>query len=90
MIKPPVNAATMALIETGVLPIIHWLPDFTPKTPGGEVAKITLRHFLAHTSGLTYGFLSPNNEPLTCQLNSLLVALTDSARDRFALMRSGR
>lgn len=67
MTKPITSAATMALLEKGILeldaPITRWLPSFTPKTPDGRIANITLRHLLTHTSGLSYGFLTADNEP---------------------------
>jgi CubicO group peptidase (beta-lactamase class C family) len=67
MTKPIVSAAAMVLVEKGMLdldaPITNWLPQFTPKLANGENATITVRHLLTHTSGLSYGFLSPDNEP---------------------------
>ncbi len=65
--KPIVSAAALALIEKGILnfedPVIRYLPDFRPKLASGEEPVVTLHHLLTHTSGLMYGFLSPNNEP---------------------------
>src|SRR3990167_4241655 len=65
--KPIVSAAALALIEKGKLaldtPVTHWLPNFTPKTTDGAIAKITLQHLLTHTAGLTYGFLFADSEP---------------------------
>ncbi|NNM59253.1 MAG: beta-lactamase family protein [Legionellales bacterium] len=65
--KPIVTAAALALVEKGKLdldlPITTWLPNFQPKLKSGVIANITLRHLLNHTSGLTYGFLSEDNEP---------------------------
>ena len=67
MTKPITSAAAMALVEKGVIGldtlITEWLPNFTPKSPDGTVGKITVRHLLTHTSGLSYGFVSPDNEP---------------------------
>ena len=67
MTKPITSAAAMALVEKGVIgldtPITEWLQNFTPKSPDGTVGKITVRHLLTHTSGLSYGFVSPDNEP---------------------------
>lgn len=66
MTKPLVSCAALALVEKGLMqlddPITNWLPDFTPQF-NGRRAYITLRHLLTHTSGLSYGFLSANNEP---------------------------
>jgi CubicO group peptidase (beta-lactamase class C family) len=67
MTKPIVSAAALALVEQGILhldkPIVKWLPYFTPRLNDGEAPVITLRHLLTHTSGLSYGFLSNDNEP---------------------------
>jgi CubicO group peptidase (beta-lactamase class C family) len=67
MTKPIVSAAALALVDKGLLtlddPVTQWLPFFTPKLKNGEAAMITVRHLLMHTSGLSYGFLTPDNEP---------------------------
>ena len=63
MTKPIVSAAALAAAEAGLLSleddITRFLPDFRPKTPEGDDARITVRHLLTHTSGLSYGFLQP-------------------------------
>ena len=65
--KPIVSATTLALVEQGVLaldvPITRWLPYFKPTLSDGTVVDITLRQLLNHTAGLSYGFLTPDNEP---------------------------
>jgi CubicO group peptidase (beta-lactamase class C family) len=62
--KPVVSAATLGLIERGVLdlesPITRWLPDFRP-TFEGRPARITVRHLMTHTSGLGYALLEPRS-----------------------------
>jgi len=67
MTKPIVSAAALSLVEKNILqldvPIAHWLPNFKPKLADGEAPDITVRHLLNHTSGLSYGFLSEDNEP---------------------------
>lgn len=67
MTKAIVTAAAMALVEKGILqqdaPITNWLPDFRPVSPNGKILPIFLKHLLTHTSGLSYSFLSPDNEP---------------------------
>lgn len=67
MTKPLVSAAALAQVERGTLsldaPVTDWLPWFTPKLSDGRQPVITLRHLLSHTAGLTYGFLTPDNEP---------------------------
>jgi CubicO group peptidase (beta-lactamase class C family) len=61
--KPIVAAATMALIERGVIeldtPVTRWLPEFRPKLPNGDEARIDVRHLLTHTAGLGYRMLQP-------------------------------
>ncbi|MCJ8152045.1 serine hydrolase domain-containing protein [Shinella sedimenti] len=60
-------AAALALVSQGKLdldrPITEWLPAFTP-TFEGRTARITLRHLLSHSSGLSYGFFEPDDGPL--------------------------
>lgn len=64
--KPLVTAAVLSLVEAGVVglddPVTRYLPDFTPKWDGAA-PTITLRQLLTHTSGLSYGFLQPNDGP---------------------------
>jgi CubicO group peptidase (beta-lactamase class C family) len=56
--KPVVAAATLAMIEEGLLslddPVSRYLPFFTPASPDGAIRPILIRHLLTHTSGLTY------------------------------------
>lgn len=63
--KPLVTAAAMRLIERGVIaldqPVTRWLPDFQPALPDGTRPDITLHQLLTHTSGLSYGFLEPED-----------------------------
>lgn len=63
--KPFVTAAAMRLVERGVIaldePVTRWLPDFRPVLPDGAQPDITLHHLLTHTSGLSYGFLEPED-----------------------------
>lgn len=65
--KPIVAAATMALVERGVIQlddaVTHWLPEFRPKLPNGEEPRIEIRHLLTHTAGLTYRMLQPEGGP---------------------------
>ncbi|MGP2836203.1 serine hydrolase domain-containing protein [Serratia nevei] len=59
--KPLVAAATMRLVEQGVIaleqPVTRWLPNFRPRLPNRTEPVITLYHLLTHTSGLSYRFL---------------------------------
>jgi CubicO group peptidase (beta-lactamase class C family) len=81
MTKPIVSAAALLLVEKGVLdleqPITHWLPDFKPKLADGSDAVILLKHLLNHTSGLSYSFLSKDNEPY------LSAGVSDGVDDKF-------
>ena len=65
--KPLVSAATLALIERGLLdldqPIGAWLPEFRPRLGDGGEPTITIRHLLTHTAGLGYGFDEPEEGP---------------------------
>lgn len=66
--KPLVAALTLALTERGVVtledPVTRFLPEFLPKTANGKTPRITLRHLLTHTSGLTYKlFESSTDQP---------------------------
>jgi len=64
--KPIVTAAALALVEAGVIaledPITRWLPDFKPALEGAAPV-ITVRQLLTHTSGLSYGFMQPDDGP---------------------------
>ncbi len=65
--KAVVAAATLALVEKGVVslddPVTRFLPDFRPQLPGGQPPVITLRHLITHTAGLTYRLLEPEDGP---------------------------
>jgi CubicO group peptidase (beta-lactamase class C family) len=56
--KPLMAALTLALTERGVIaledPVTRFLPEFLPRTADGKTPKITVRHLLTHTAGLTY------------------------------------
>jgi CubicO group peptidase (beta-lactamase class C family) len=82
--KPIVSATTLALVDQGVLaldvPITRWLPYFTPALSNGLGADITLRQLLNHTAGLSYGFLSGDNEPQV---------QTRNAKDKLFLYAAG-
>ncbi len=64
--KPIVTVVALDLVSRGVLSlddaVTAWLPSFAP-TFDGKPAKITLRHLLTHTSGLSYGFLEQRDGP---------------------------
>lgn len=65
--KPIVAATALALVERGQLaldaPVSRYLPDFRPKLPDGSTPDIAIRQLLTHTSGLSYGFLQPEDGP---------------------------
>lgn len=58
--KPIVSVAALALIAQGRLnlddDVNRWLPDFTPRLPDGTTPRITIRHLMTHTAGLSYKF----------------------------------
>jgi CubicO group peptidase (beta-lactamase class C family) len=58
--KPLVSAATLALVERGVLRLDEsigvWLPEFRPKLSDGREPTVTIRHLLTHTAGFSYAF----------------------------------
>lgn len=60
-----VTAAAIALVERGALglddPVSHWLPYFRPALADGRRPRITVRHLLTHTSGLSYAFFEPGD-----------------------------
>jgi CubicO group peptidase (beta-lactamase class C family) len=61
--KTIVAAATMALVERGVIqlndPVTRWLPAFRPTLPHVDEPRFEVRHLLTHTAGLTYAMLQP-------------------------------
>lgn len=58
--KPIASVAALALIARGVLSldqdVTRWLPDFKPKLPDGKAPRVTIRHLMTHTAGLSYKF----------------------------------
>ncbi len=64
--KPIVTAAVLALVEAGTIrledTVDRFLPAFRPKF-GGAAPLITIRQLLTHTSGLSYGFMQPDDGP---------------------------
>jgi CubicO group peptidase (beta-lactamase class C family) len=56
--KPLVAATALAMVERGLLgldnAVADHLPWFRPKLGDGREPKITIRHLLTHTSGLSY------------------------------------
>jgi CubicO group peptidase (beta-lactamase class C family) len=56
--KPLTAATALAMVERGLLglseKVADHLPWFTPKTPDGRIADITIHHLLTHTAGLVY------------------------------------
>lgn len=63
--KPIVSVAAMRLVEKGIInlnqPVTDWLNDFRPKLDDGSQPVITIHHLLSHMSGLSYGFLEPED-----------------------------
>lgn len=71
MTKPIVTVAAMTLVEEGKLsvddPVSKYLPEYANLTviqPDGTSKPATtpmlVKHLMAHTSGLIYGFIQPN------------------------------
>lgn len=67
MSKPIVSAAALKLVELGKLSlddsVEKWIPEFAPTLADGRQAKITVRHLLTHTAGLSYNFFQPQDGP---------------------------
>lgn len=65
--KPVVTAAVLVLIDEGVLhldeAVSTWLPAFSPRLPDGSLARITIRHLLTHSAGLSYAFMERDDGP---------------------------
>lgn len=65
--KPIVTAAALALIDKGVMhlddAVSTWLPDFSPRLPDGSLPRVTLRHLLTHSAGLSYAFMERGDGP---------------------------
>ena len=73
--KPIVAAAALRMVAGGRLrlddPVTRFLPYFTPRSPDGSVAPITIHQLLTHTSGLTYGGEGDHSRGLAGPLISL-------------------
>lgn len=50
--KPVAGLAVMALVDQGVLRLTDTVGDHLPEYRGGDKADLTVRHLLAHTSGI--------------------------------------
>lgn len=65
--KPLVSMAALRLVEQGRIAlddnVTKYLPDFRPRLPDGRAPRITLRHLLTHTSGLSYAHFQPVDGP---------------------------
>lgn len=58
--KPIVSTAALVLMAQGRLQltddVTRWLPEFTPTLEDGTTPRLSVRHLMTHTAGLTYGF----------------------------------
>lgn len=58
--KPFVATAALAMMDKDLIrlddPVTRYLPYFTPKLTDGSTPRITLRHLITHTSGLSYDY----------------------------------
>lgn len=65
--KPLVATAALKLADDETIdlaaPVTEWLPAFRPRLHDGTVPVIALQHLLAHTAGLSYGFLEAADGP---------------------------
>ena len=61
--KPIVATAILRLVDLGTIglddPVTKFLPWFTPVSPDGSPAVITIRQLLSHCSGLAYNRVPP-------------------------------
>lgn len=59
------SVCVLRLCELGLLyldeAVSNWLPGFRPRLADGREPVVRLRHLLAHTSGLGYGFEMPGD-----------------------------
>jgi CubicO group peptidase (beta-lactamase class C family)/D-alanyl-D-alanine dipeptidase len=88
------DIAAMQLVERGVLdvdaPVTRYLPNFRPQTPYGEA--ITLRHLMAHRSGLVrepptghyFDPTSPGLQTLVESLNRTQLVSEPGARTKYS------
>lgn len=57
------SVTALRLCERGILQldtsITRYLTEFKPRLADGSASRITLRHLLSHTAGLSYGFQQP-------------------------------
>lgn len=58
--KPIVASAALAMIDKDLLSledeVSTYVPQFTPRIADGTPARVTIRHLLTHTAGLTYDY----------------------------------
>jgi CubicO group peptidase (beta-lactamase class C family) len=58
--KPVIAATALAMVDKELLrlddPVRTYLPYFSPRSPDGSEALITIHHLLTHTSGLGYDY----------------------------------
>ena len=78
--KPIVAATALAMADKELIAlderVAHYLPWFTPKSPDGSEAAITIHHLLTHTSGLAYGY--PQDPEITTGLDATALSLEEN------------
>jgi CubicO group peptidase (beta-lactamase class C family) len=78
--KPLVAATALAMVDRGLLgldnAVSDHLPWFKPRLPDGTQPKITIRHLLTHTSGLTSNF--PRDSGVTGGLTTSDLSLEEN------------
>jgi CubicO group peptidase (beta-lactamase class C family) len=78
--KPLVAATALAMLDRGLIgldnAVADHLPWFKPKLADGTQPKITIRHLITHTSGLTYNI--PRDTALTSGLQATDLTLEEN------------
>lgn len=74
--KPFVTVAALALIQSGAMhlndAVSEWLPAFAPRLSDGSQPRITIRHLLTHSAGLSYVFMEQGDGPYhRCAISGL-------------------
>lgn len=87
--KQFVAAAVLRLAEEGKLGLDHELAKYVPEFPTN--GRVTLRHLLAHTSGIRGGASLPGRNPerIDYSRQELIAALADVYKDRAAEFSPG-
>ncbi|WP_338723484.1 serine hydrolase domain-containing protein [Devosia sp. XK-2] len=78
--KPVVAATALAMSDKGLIGlddrVADHLPWFTPTSPDGSQAEITIHHLLTHTAGLAYSY--PQDPMITTGLGASDMSLEEN------------